>query len=67
MTDEPEKLPPPGSDAALDRGCKCPVIDNNHGKYPPHEPDQWWVNPACRLHGYGRGTPVDVELPGEPT
>lgn len=24
--------PPPGSEAALDQGCTCPVIDNAHGR-----------------------------------
>lgn len=23
---------PPGSDEAIERGCNCPVLDNNHGK-----------------------------------
>lgn len=26
------ETPPPGSDAALDLGCRCPVLDNAHGK-----------------------------------
>jgi hypothetical protein len=64
MTETPETLPSPGSAAALARGCKCPILDNNHGEFPPHQPDQWWVHPRCPLHGFGRGEPVDVELPG---
>lgn len=24
--------PPPGSDEALALGCRCPVLDNGHGK-----------------------------------
>lgn len=27
----PSDLPPPGSDAALEAGCECPVQDNGHG------------------------------------
>lgn len=43
----------PGSDAALDLGCICPVMDNNHGKWPPRPPDGWWIRPECPVHGAG--------------
>ena len=26
------KTPNPGSDAAIEAGCTCPVLDNGHGK-----------------------------------
>lgn len=26
------KIPNPGSDAAIKKGCICPVLDNAHGK-----------------------------------
>jgi len=26
------KKPNPGSDEAIEKGCTCPVIDNEHGK-----------------------------------
>lgn len=44
------KKPNPGSDEALGKGCKCPVLDNNHGTFAPHE-HAWWINPDCLLHG----------------
>ena len=47
-----EAVPTPGSDAAIERGCLCPVLDNHHG-----EGVLWggkpsfWVNANCPLHG----------------
>lgn len=45
-------VPNPGSDAARDRGCRCPVMDNNRGKFPPWPDDGWWLHPKCPLHGF---------------
>ena len=45
--------PNPGSRFARDQGCRCPVLDNNHGQWPPQPPDGWWINPDCPLHGPG--------------
>ncbi len=44
----------PGSREALDRGCKCPVLDNNHGAGIGKDPDgetMFWINDECPLHG----------------
>lgn len=41
--------PNPGSDAAIELGCYCPVMDNNHGKYPPW-PGDYWVAQGCPVH-----------------
>jgi hypothetical protein len=51
----PQGVPPdgplnPGSPAAHARGCRCPSIDNNHGKTAPWPPDGWWVNEGCPMH-----------------
>lgn len=27
-----DDVPPPGSRAAIDKGCTCPVLDNAHGR-----------------------------------
>lgn len=40
----------PGSDEARERGCICPVMDNNHGKRAPWPPDGWWITEACPVH-----------------
>jgi hypothetical protein len=51
-------IPNPGSQAALDLGCKCPVMDNNHGKFAPWHDERtgvtgWWFNLKCAIHGTG--------------
>lgn len=40
----------PGSEEALDHGCTCPILDNNHGYCPPFGEDGWWINENCPLH-----------------
>ena len=57
MTDEAprqrwEIVPPPGSDKALDAGCRCPVMDNGHGRGRGNPP-QFWVSEDCPMHGKG--------------
>lgn len=42
--------PNPGSDAAVERGCTCPVMDNGRGRFPPYSPDGWWITGGCPLH-----------------
>lgn len=46
---EPVK-PNPGSDEAIAEGCKCAVLDNNHGRYAPWPPDGWWITEGCPVH-----------------
>ena len=40
----------PGSDEALDKGCLCPVLDNNHGRRAPWPPDNWYQVIGCPQH-----------------
>ena len=42
--------PNPGSDAAIDRGCTCPVMDNAHGRGAHGEAGVFWWDMACPLH-----------------
>lgn len=54
MTMTPDR-PKPGSDAAIADGCKCAVMDNNHGKWPPYpanetEPEGWFITQGCPIH-----------------
>jgi hypothetical protein len=42
--------PAPGSDAALDQGCICPVLDNAHGGGLLNLGRDWWVTEGCPLH-----------------
>ena len=45
---------PPGSDAAVEQGCTCPVIDNQHGAggWEFAGEMQWWIAEGCPLHGF---------------
>jgi hypothetical protein len=53
-----EREPDPGSDEAVEQGCLCPVMDNNHGRgsgYPGAAGGAtYWVNADCPLHGTNR-------------
>lgn len=48
-------LPPnPGSDAAREQGCRCPVFDNAEGRGAwgsSGEDAIFWINGDCPLHG----------------
>ena len=60
--------PNPGSDAALDMGCTCAVMDNCHGKWAPWPPDGWWITQGCPVHDTPTLTideQVDMSLYGE--
>jgi len=47
-------LPNPGSDAALDLGCTCPVLDNAHGRGVGKDPKTgetlFWYTADCKVH-----------------
>ena len=47
------EVPTPGSDEALDLGCRCPVLDNAHGKgFPWGDTNPaFWIAEDCPLHG----------------
>lgn len=47
-----EFIPNPGSDAAIDKGCTCPVLDNNHGRGE----GPWWITEGCPIHGKKKET-----------
>lgn len=46
-TDTP---PPPGSDAAIAKGCTCPVMDNGHGRGYMGVPGIFVYSGDCPLH-----------------
>lgn len=48
------EIPNPGSDEAVENGCKCPRLDNNHGKWLPWI-GSWWLDIRCPVHGWGSG------------
>lgn len=43
----------PGSDEAIEQGCICPVLDNNHGQGADR--GCWWITRDCPLHGVKEG------------
>lgn len=53
---DPSAQNPGHREAKLD-GCLCPVIDNNHGEYPPVPPSEdhprggWVIRGDCPMHG----------------
>jgi hypothetical protein len=52
--------PPPGSEAAVVAGCRCPVLDNAHGRGCRADTDDrplYWVVADCPLHGVPPGRP----------
>lgn len=50
-TDTVERIPTPnpGSDQALSVGCRCPVLDNAHGR--GGNPCGFWIAANCPVHG----------------
>lgn len=46
MTDDVSN---PGSDEALDAGCTCPVVDNNHGR-GSYKGDGFIITMGCPVH-----------------
>jgi len=61
-----QQIPNPGSDEALALGCKCPVLDNEHGRgfpwpdaVPTGKPPtpKFWITAGCPLHGIGTEEP----------
>jgi hypothetical protein len=42
--------PNPGSEAALELGCTCPVLDNNHGSGSDWGYNKFWINGNCKVH-----------------
>jgi len=50
--------PAPGSDLAVDFGCRCPVLDNNKGAGVF---GNYWINETCPLHGVHNAKDIDKE------
>ncbi len=57
MNDTTSVVPKPGSQAAINLGCTCPVIDNHHGEGVPMGGGNgvsFWMNAGCPVHEPGR-------------
>lgn len=46
-----KKKPNPGSPAAIKLGCKCPVMDNGHGKGYMGVEGVFVMSESCPIHG----------------
>ena len=45
------KPPPPGSNEAIELGCKCPVLDNANGKGIVINGEvMYWYSQDCNIH-----------------
>ena len=56
------KIPNPGSDAAIAKGCTCPVLDNCHGAgYLVGIKDVYVVTQNCPIHGHPDGHPNGID------
>lgn len=40
----------PGSDAAIEQGCRCPVLDNSHGRGYMGQPAVFVMVGDCPVH-----------------
>lgn len=47
----PMNDPKPGSPEAVEKGCRCPVMDNHHGMGWDGGGNVFVVNAHCPLHG----------------
>ena len=64
-TTDTEPIPNPGSDEALELGCRCPVLHNAHGRGAmgtSGDDAEFWTNAACPLHGATISDPKDTPI-----
>lgn len=56
-------IPNPGSDAAIDQGCTCPVLDNEHGRgaYMADGAPVFYINENCLVHHKAKN-PIEQEV-----
>lgn len=47
--------PNPGSQAAIDQGCQCPVMDNHYGEGLGN--GRFYINGECPLHAMPKPEP----------
>lgn len=55
----PHEPPNPGSTEAIEQGCTCPVIDNNHGS-GSYKGEGFVTDLTCPLHGDEEDSPDDI-------
>ena len=55
----------PGSEAAIQNGCTCPVVDNHHGCGMRGVEGRFVYSGDCPLHGHYVVTPPHLSNQGE--
>lgn len=51
--------PNPGSDEAIAQGCKCPVLDNGHGRRGGGK-GPFWISESCPIRGDDLRPPLEL-------
>jgi hypothetical protein len=53
--------PNPGSQEAIDKGCTCPVLVNQHGDgcYTTDGIPMFWISETCPIHGINKTSEVE--------
>ena len=51
MDIDKEKIPDPGTKEAIEMGCTCPVMDNEHGRGYMGQEGVFVHSSACPVHG----------------
>ena len=49
---KPDLNAPPGSDGAIAAGCRCPVLDNEHGRGFMGQEGVYCHSGDCPIHGH---------------
>jgi len=60
MNDMTSATPRPGSQAAINDGCTCPVIDNHYGRgVQTKNGVEFWISGDCPVHAKPRSNAND--------
>jgi hypothetical protein len=56
MSETTNAVPNPGSQAAIDKGCTCAVMDNHHGRGVQMRDGNvnYWISGDCPVHAKPR-------------
>lgn len=46
-----DDVPDPGSNEAIEQGCTCPTLENEHGQGVKGNGELFYKSEACPLHG----------------
>ena len=52
--------PNPGSEEAIEAGCICPVLDNEHGRGYMGDPNAFVYTKGCPVHSFIEATTTKI-------